>query len=103
MSNGDYRAELEAELDAILAGTRKAFEGKYKKEVDALHGLSRAEIDEMTPDATDLETYDALIEVVKEASRQNMAQANLAARIKGLGEIAVKIAGKVPKLAAIIA
>lgn len=75
--------------------------GKYKKELDGLLGISREEIDAITPGrTTDIETYAKLIAVVKEASRRNIAQAELKARIQELGEIALKIAAKVPPLAA---
>ena len=82
-----------------MAENRKAFEGKYKDEINALMGLSKSEIDSITPDLTDLEIYDQLITVVKEASRVNLAQAELKSRIEELGEIAIKIAEKVPTLA----
>lgn len=97
----DDRAALEAELREILRRNRDAFLGAYREEIDGLLGLSRQEIDAITPDATDLETYDALIEVVKDASRRNLAQAQLKARIQELGEVAVGIAGRVPRLAAL--
>lgn len=82
---------------------REAFEGQYKDEINRLMGLSRAEIDLITPDTADLEAYDQLITVVKESSRINLAQADLKNRIEDLGDVAVKIAMKVPRLAALFA
>ncbi len=96
--NDDARAELERELDDILTKSREAFAGKYKNELHQLLGLSKSDIDAITPTTTDLEVYDALIEVVKEASRQNISQAGLKVRIEKLGSIALKIAEKVPDL-----
>ena len=55
-------------------------------------GLSKAEIDAITLDMTDLEAYDQLITVVKAASSANLSQAELKSRIEELGEIAKKIA-----------
>ena len=78
---------------------RKAFNGTYKAELDALHGLSKSEIDAITPDSTDMEIYAELIEVVKEASATNESQAALKTQILQMGEIAVKIAKKIPQLA----
>ena len=49
-----------------------------------------------------MEVYDQLITVVKEASRVNLSQAQLQHRVKELGDIALKIAAKVPSLAALI-
>ncbi len=101
MPSGDSLAAMEAELRRILEENHKAFVGKYKDEVNDLLGLSRDEIDEITPDATDLEAYDRLITVVKDASAKNLKQAQLKERILQLGGIAVSIAKKIPKLAAL--
>ena len=98
MSNGKSLEELEAELDGILAKNHKAFEGKYKDQIEALLGLSREEIDKLTPDTTDLEAYDQLMIVVKNASERNLAVADLKNRIQKLGSLAVKIAERIPGL-----
>ena len=59
-------------------------------------------IDTMTPDVTDLQAYDALITVVKEASRVNLGQAQLKRQIARLGSVAVSIASRVPSLAKLL-
>ncbi len=94
--------EFKRRLKEKMAENRQAFEGDYKSELNELMGLSRADIDSITPDTTDLAVYDQLITVVKEASRVNLAQALLKERIEALGDIAVKIARKVPSLAAVL-
>ncbi|WP_226665062.1 hypothetical protein [Microbulbifer aggregans] len=94
--------EFKRKLKEKMLENRAAFEGQYKEQLNELMGLSRADIDSITPDGTDMETYDQLITVVKEASRVNLAQATLKQRLEELGEIAVKIAKKAPSLAAII-
>lgn len=76
-----------------------AFNGIYKDELDALTGLSKEEINAITPDTEDLKVYSVLIEVVKKASKENISKAQLVSDIKELGEVAVKIAKKVSKLA----
>jgi hypothetical protein len=81
---------------------RAAFSGSYKSDIVKLHGLSKAEIDSITADNTDVEIYAQLIEVVKEASATNESQAALKEQVLELGEIAVKIAKKIPSLASII-
>jgi len=91
--------EFKRRLREKMAENREAFEGQYKDQLNGLMGLSKAEIDSITPDLTDLEIYDQLITVVKEASRVNLAQAELKSHIEELGEIAIKIAEKVPALA----
>jgi hypothetical protein len=96
-------AEFERALDDALKKGNEAFRGKYRRELDELAGLSRVEIDAISPGITDLETYDRLITVVKEASRVNLAQADLKKQIEKLGDIAVKIAKRVPAFATILA
>jgi predicted aminopeptidase len=96
--------EFERLLDQAIENAQNFFVGKYKDEVAALSSLSKADIDAITPgDTTDLATYEKLMAVVREASRVNASQAQLAGRIKTLGEVAVQIAKKVPSLAAILA
>ena len=97
--NGQSLKDLEQELKEILRRNHEAFVGKYAKEIDELLGLSRAEIDAIVPGTTDLEVYDQLVTVVKEASRRNLSQAELKVRIETLGDIAITIAKKSTKLA----
>jgi len=89
-------------LDESLRRGKEAFLGLYRDELQALAGLSRAEIDAISPGVTDLQTYDQLMIVVKEASRVNLAQAQLKSQIVKLGDLGVKIAKKVPSLAKIL-
>lgn len=93
---------FEERLKKRLADNRKAFLGTYKKEIDSLHGLSKDDIDKITPDNTDMEVYAQLIEVVKEASATNESQAQLKNQILELGKIGIEIAKKIPSLASII-
>ena len=92
---------FEEDLDATLKRGRDAFKGKYRKELSLLAGLSRAEVDAITPGTTDLRKYDELITVVKEASRVNLTQAQLKRQIEKLGSVAIEIAKRVPSLAAL--
>jgi hypothetical protein len=103
MGNGteDARERFRREVQEELERSHQEFTGIYGEEIRALLGLSRSEIDEITPDATDLEAYDRLITVVKAASRTNQAQAELKTRITELGDVAVRIAKRVPELAAL--
>lgn len=91
------------ELREILRRIRAEFEGRYQAEIDGLLGLSREDIDAISPDTTDLEVYSQLLEIVKDASRRNLAQAELKRRIEELGETAVRIATKVSGLAKLLA
>lgn len=88
-------------FDDLFAEADNAFNGKYKDQLNQLMGLSKDEIDSLTPDTTDMSTYSKLIKVVEKASQENMNQADLITNIKSLGDLAVKIAKKVPTLAAL--
>lgn len=90
-------------LKEQLKASKEAFKGEYAKELEQLSGLSKDEIDAITPGKLDMQKYDALITVVKEASRVNLEQAELKNRIEALGKVAVSIAKKVPSLAALLA
>jgi len=92
----------ENRFSALFAEADAAFNGKYKMELNELAGLSKEEIDAVTPDTTDLKMYLVLTQVVEQASRNNLSQAQLVEDIKELGELAVKIARKVPRLAALL-
>ena len=97
--NSESLKDLEEELREILRKNHEAFVGKYAKEIDELLGLPRAEIDAIVPGTTDLEIYDQLMTIVKEASRRNLSQAQLKAHIETLGDIGITIAKKSATLA----
>ena len=94
--------EFKRHLEQKMIENRQAFDGQYKNQINDLMGLSKSEIDLITPDSTDMEAYDQLITIVKEASRINLSQAQLKQRIEELGTIALDIARKVPSLAAFL-
>ncbi|MCW8826477.1 MAG: hypothetical protein OQK78_08640 [Gammaproteobacteria bacterium] len=95
--------EFKLLLEGKIAKNREEFEGLYKSELNELMGLSKDEIELVTPGLTDMQIYDQLIIVVKEASRANIEQTQLVKSIQELGEVAVKIAKKVPGLATLFA
>lgn len=86
----------------LFADADAAFNGVYKKELDKLTGLSRDEIDSITPGTEDLRVYSVLVKVVENASKENLSQAELIENIKELGDIAVKLAKKIPQFAALL-
>lgn len=92
---GSRFSQLFAEADA-------AFKGAYKDELTQLEGLSRKEINSVTPGTEDLTVYSVLIKVVEQASRENRSQASLIADIKELGDVAVNIARKIPQFASLL-
>ncbi len=86
-------------FEDLFAEADAAFNGKYKNELNELMGLSQTEIKALSPETTDLSTYNKLIKIVEHASKVNMSQADLITNIKSLGTLAIKIAKKVPTLA----
>jgi hypothetical protein len=92
----------ENRFSQLFAEADQAFNGIHKKELDKLQGLSKKEIDAITPGTEDLRVYSVLIKVVEQASRDNLSQAQLIEDIKELGDIAVLIAKKIPSLKALL-
>lgn len=90
----EYRKKLKERAKR----NRDAFMGQYRDELNALLGLSKEEIDKITSDTTDLEVYAQLISVVKEASADNVDQAELKDRIMELGKVGIEIAKRIPAL-----
>ena len=82
-------------LKRLFEEADAAFDGLYARELEELSGLSRAEIDQISPGTTDLKTYNVLMKLVEEASRENMKKAELIQQIKELGEVGVSIAKRV--------
>lgn len=79
-----------------------AFNKRYSEELKQLKGLSEEEISKILPSTTNLQIYNELINIVENASQENLAQADLADKIKSLGNVAVNIAKKVPGLNGIL-
>lgn len=90
----------ENRFDDLFADADAAFNGRYKNELNQLMGLSKEDIDAITPETTDLKVYAVLVKVVEKASKDNLSQAQLVENIKSMGDVAVQIAKKVPGLAA---
>jgi hypothetical protein len=84
--------EFDNAVQAALDRNKAALMGRYKKELGDLLKLSDEQLSAIVPDVTKTETYNNLISVVKEASRANVAQADLQDKITTLGQGAVKIA-----------
>jgi len=89
-------------FDGLFREADAAFNGQYKDQLNELIGLSRVEIDAIIPGTEDLRVYSVLIKVVEKASQDNLKQAELINNIKALGGLAIKIAKKVPTLAAFL-
>lgn len=89
-------------FDDMFVEADEAFDCKYQNELDELTGLLKEELSLLTPNSTNEAVYAALIALVAQASKENLAQAQLIDRIKEMGEVAMKLAKKVPSFANLI-
>lgn len=98
-TNESKRRTIREELADLFRKIRGVFLGDYEEVIGGLRGMSEEELNEVIPETADREVYDRLIEVVEEAADKNRKQADLKAKIEELGEMAVRIACRVPGLA----
>lgn len=89
---------MRARLKAARKRARDALDGQFSAIYSELRSLDPEEIKNITPDVTDEETYEELIELIQEATQQNLDNAELVNRIKDMGTVAIAIAGKVTSL-----
>ncbi len=88
-------AKFDKAVQESLDKADVAFDGKYGQQLEKLHGLSIEEIDAIKPGVADVKAYKDLMVLVEEASRHNIATAELRDRIVKLGEVAISLAQKV--------
>jgi hypothetical protein len=99
----EYNLEaMLAEMEIAATRTREALDGKYKSEFRELRALDAERIKDITPDTTDEAIYEKLMIIVREASRNNLEQAELAGRIRELGQVGLQIARMVPSLSVLV-
>ena len=91
-------AEFEEEMREAFQKSRDAFEGRFAGELEELLCLSGEELSAIIPDTMDLWIYDALIVLVKDASRRNYSEADFKSKVENLGSVAIDIATLCPKL-----
>jgi len=91
------------DLQQQLSKSSTAFNVVYKAALSDLAALSINDLKAVLPDVADTQKYDELIAVVNDASKTNLAQAQLKDQIQKLGAVAVEIAKKVPSLAMLFA
>lgn len=84
-----------------FANADTVFNSMYSAELKQLKELSKEEINAIVPASNSMQTYQALVDVVEKASKDNLAQAQLISKIKGLGTSAIKLAKKIPGWAAL--
>lgn len=80
----------------------KAFNNEFTDRLDKLKGLSQKEVEMATPGTAEHAVYQKLVKLVEKAISDNLSQAELITNIQGLGEVAVKVASKIPTFAALL-
>ncbi|MDQ1353733.1 MAG: hypothetical protein QG657_4040 [Acidobacteriota bacterium] len=70
-----------------------------RNRLEAIKSLTRADLDKLRPEISDQETYDQLIEIVKNATGKNENLARIVERMQGLAQGAKALADKVISLA----
>ncbi len=78
-------------MEEIMRETMKETDKKLQNELEALHAMTREDLEGLFPDTTDKETLDRLIAAVDEAREKNESRTELAKKL-------VKIGGKVLEL-----
>ena len=85
-------------FEKAFADADKEFDSQYAQCLKQLKGLSEIEITSLSPKTNRQETYQKLIEIVEEATRKNISQSELGAKIRSLGEMAITIAKNISGL-----
>ncbi len=94
----DLEAKMRAELEKQSEDAAKETDEMLSEELDALKNATAADMASLKPKITDKETYDKLIDAVKESTDKNESLAQLEARLKTLGTTAIKVAKEAVKL-----
>tara|TARA_R110002073_G_scaffold8068_1_gene45114 strand:- start:13695 stop:14009 length:315 start_codon:yes stop_codon:yes gene_type:complete len=93
ISDEEFETML-ADVDEAAERAASALDGRFSEIYRQLRGLSPEEINDITPGASDQKEYERLLALVQQATTRNMTQAELATRIRQLGDTALKIAKK---------
>ena len=80
----------------------KAFNDEFNDRLGKLKGLSQKEVDMAIQGTAEHDVYQKLVEVVERAISDNLSQAELITNVKALGEVAIKVASKIPQFAALL-
>jgi len=94
----DLEAKMRAELEKQSEDAAKETDEMLSEELDALKNATAADMESLKPKITDKETYDKLIDAVKESKDKNESLAQLEARLKTLGTTAIKVVKEAVKL-----
>lgn len=85
-------------FDSMFGEADKAFNGKFGNEFRALRDLSEEDYHSIIPKTSGKEDYDRMCKIVNNASINHSSQADVVNDITAIGELAVKLAKKIPFL-----
>jgi hypothetical protein len=94
----DLEAKMRAELEKQSEDAAKETDEMLSEELDTLKNATAADMERLKPKIKDKETYDKLIDAVKESNDKNESRAQLEARVKTLSTTAIKVAKEAVKL-----
>lgn len=94
----DLEARMRAELEQQSEEAAKETDELLSKELDALRNATAADMESLKPKITDKETYDKLIDAVKQSTDNNESLAQLETRLKTIGTAVIKVAKEAVKL-----
>lgn len=94
----DLEARMSAELEQQSEEAAKETDELLSKELDALRNATAADMESLKPKITDKETYDKLIDAVKQSTDNNESLAQLETRLKTIGTAVIKVAKEAVKL-----
>lgn len=94
----DLEAKMRAELEKQSEDAVKETDEMLSEDLDVLKNATVSDMESLKPKITDKETYDNLIDAVKESIGKNESLAQLEARLKTLGTTAIKVGKEAVKL-----
>ena len=94
----DLEARMRAELEQQSEEAAKETDELLSKELDALRNATAADMESLKPKITDKETYDKLIDAVRQSTDNNESLAQLETRLKTIGTAVIKVAKEAVKL-----
>lgn len=92
------RKKKKDELKNQSAEAAKRADELLENELEALKQATTTDLESLRPHVADEETYNKLIEVVEESTRNNESLAQLKERIEKLGEIGLSMAKRIIQL-----
>ena len=93
-----FLEDLMAKLRGASGQSAEAADKELADDLEKIQQANTIDLENLKPQLSDKQAFDALVAAVKEATAHNENLAQLQTRIKTLGESVVRVAGKAAKL-----